>query len=123
MNRFATFTLLLCVASLALSSGDDLSLKEAEAAISLKIKNHLVQVERQIKSLDYLLNTVYKDYNYTAEDAHEYVSNPINTYMLIKRTSLEWPNVKKVVFNETAEKEFEEIQNMIKDFQEKSGGV
>ena len=71
-------------------------------------------MNRQIRAIDRFLEANYKDHNYTEADAHEYVSNPINTYMLIKRTSLEWPNIKKVVFNETAEKEYEEIKQLAK---------
>jgi len=40
-----------------------------------------------------LLDTYYKNYHWTEEDAEEYVSNPINAYVLIKRTALEWPRV------------------------------
>ena len=75
------------------------------------------QVNRQIRAIDRFLEANYKDYNYTEADAHEYVSNPINTYMLIKRTSLEWPNIKKVVFNETAEREYDEIRTLAKKIQ------
>lgn len=89
-----------------------------EELVKEKIGQHLQHVERQIKSLDYLLDTYYKDYNYTEEDAEEYVSNPINTYMLIKRTALEWPNAKAILFNETADREFEELQGMIKTLKE-----
>ena len=35
-----------------------------------------------------LLTKYYSNYNYTEEDAAEYVSHPINTYVLLKRTSL-----------------------------------
>ena len=75
-------------------------------------------MNRQIRAIDRFLEANYKNHNLTEEDAHEYVSNPINTYMLIKRTSLEWPNIKKVVFNETAEKEYEEIKTLAKKIQE-----
>eukprot|EP00095_Tigriopus_kingsejongensis_P000177 maker-scaffold487_size158652-snap-gene-0.42 protein:Tk00177 transcript:maker-scaffold487_size158652-snap-gene-0.42-mRNA-1 annotation:"af495541_1prolyl 4-hydroxylase alpha-related protein ph4" len=82
------------------------TLKEA---LEAKMASHASAVRRQIKVLDNFLNTYYSDYNYTKEDAHEYVSNPINTYMLIKRTSLEWPQIKKVLFNDTLDRDYEEI--------------
>ena len=47
---------------------------------------------------------MYKDHNYTAQDAEEYVSNPINTFALIKRTAYMWPNLKHALFNQSEAK-------------------
>ena len=96
--------------SMDLSSLESLSFQDQEQILAQKIQKHIVGVEKQLQTLDKLLDTYYKDYNYTEEDAFEYVSNPINTYMLIKRTALEWPMAKKVVFDEAMDKEFEEIE-------------
>ena len=41
-----------------------------------------------MKTLDTFINTYYKDHNYTEEDAEEYVSHPLNTFSLIKRTAI-----------------------------------
>ncbi len=51
--------------------------------------------------------------NFCAESAEEYVSNPINTYMLLKRTGLHWRMARDIVFNETAEREFGNIGKAI----------
>ena len=91
---------------------ESLPTSEREELLFKKIQNHILGVEKQISALDGLLDKYYKDYNYTEEDAYEYVSNPINTYMLIKRTALEWPTVKKVVFDKDMDKEFEEIEQL-----------
>ena len=95
------------------------TLSETEKTLRTKLESHIAAIDDQLKGLDYLLNHVYKGYNFTEEDAHEYVSNPINTYMLIKRTSMEWGAVKKVLFNDTAEAEFNEIVSLL---QEAEGG-
>ncbi len=90
------------------------SAEDLQSRISAGIRSYSANLDRQIRALDHLLETYYRDWNYTEEDAHEYVSNPINTYMLIKRTGLEWGNVKKVLFNETAEAEAEQVKKWIK---------
>ena len=61
------------------SSLESMPVPEQEQLLAKKIQSHLVGVERQLQTLDNMLNTYYKDYNYTEEDALEYVSNPINT--------------------------------------------
>ncbi len=86
----------------------------SEEEVRERVKAYVGNVDRQIRALDYFLDTYYQDWNYTEADATEYVSNPINTYMLIKRTGLEWPNVKKVLFNETAEAEAKVLEGMIR---------
>ena len=74
-----------------------------------KTRWYLEQVDRQISTLDTFLHKYYLNFNYTEEDVPEYVSNPINTYMMIKRTAVEWPKVREVVFNKTLDSALEEI--------------
>ena len=62
-------------------------------------------IEEQMNMVDTFLNTYYKDHNYTEADAEEYVSHPLNTFSLIKRTAIDWPKVKERLFgNKTKEK-------------------
>ena len=35
----------------------------------------------------------------TEKEAAEYVAHPVNTYKMIKRAALQWPQVKKKVFD------------------------
>ncbi len=115
------FLLLLVSLAMASSSSAAASPEVTVEQVQARMRAHLAHVDDQIRALDYLLNKYYADWNYTEEDAHDYVSNPINTYMLIKRTGLEWPNVKKVLFNETAEAEARELEDMVKKLQEQQG--
>ena len=93
---------------------------QREQEFSDKLESHLKTVEKQLKALDWFLDTNYKNYNYTEEDAEEYVSNPINTYVLLKRTALYWPQVKAVIFNQTAEKELDELIEILDKFPDES---
>ena len=74
-----------------------------------KTERYLTQVDRQIAAIDGFLNKHYVDFDYTKDDVAEYVSNPINTYVMIKRTVVEWPKVRAVVLNETLDGELEDI--------------
>ena len=80
-----------------------------ERVLGEMTERYLAQVDRQIAALDGFLNKYYSDFNYTEDDVAEYVSNPINTYVMIKRTAVEWPKVRAIVFNETLDSELEEI--------------
>ena len=82
-----------------------------EEQLQLMMQEQLISVQRQIKVLDWFLDTFYGEgyENYTEADAEEYVSNPINTYCLLKRTALHWPRVKEVIFNDTVDQQMEDL--------------
>ncbi len=119
MSSFSLLWILCLFVLSSVASPGEVTLEQVQN----RMRSYLSHVDSQIRALDYLLDRYYRDWNYTEEDAHEHVSNPINTYMLIKRTGLEWPNVKKVLFNETAEREAKELEGMIKQLQEQKDGV
>ena len=73
-------------------------LYEHESVLMEKVDSHLELVDEQIKALDKFLD-LFKDHNYTEFDAEEYVSNPLNTYAMIKRQAILWPQVKKASQN------------------------
>ena len=92
--------------SLNTANSDNISV---ERVLREKTERYLTQVDRQIAALDGFLNKHYADFDYTEDDVAEYVSNPINTYVMIKRTAVEWPKVRAIVFNETLDSELEDI--------------
>ena len=49
------------------------------------------------------------------DDVDEFVSNPINTFTMIKRTSLYWPALKKHLFNETILNDWEKLVQDIEE--------
>ena len=98
------------------STSDMERLYEREKEFTQKIEEHLSDIDSQLKSLDWFLDTYYKNYNYTEDDAAEYVSNPINTYVMLKRTALQWPQVKQKVFNVKAQERLEELIALLETF-------
>ena len=92
--------------SLNTANSDNISV---ERVLREKTERYLTQVDRQIAVLDGFLNKHYADFDYTEDEVAEYVSNPINTYVMIKRTAVEWPKVRAIVFNETLDSELEDI--------------
>ncbi len=72
-------------------------LYDNEAKIMTKLGDHLEAVDKQIKIIDEFLEE-YKDFNVTADEAEEYVSNPINTFVMIKRQFKEWPKARDSLF-------------------------
>ena len=81
------------------------------------MQEQLISVQRQAKVLDWFLDTFYGEgyENYTEADAEEYVSNPINTYCLLKRTALHWPRVKEVIFNDTVDNQMEHLLEVMNE--------
>jgi len=88
-------------------------LHKREQEFNQKLQEHLDDIDSQLKTLNWFLDNFYKNYNYTEEDAVDYVSNPINTYVMLKRTAVHWPNVKAKVFNETSAKRLEELIELL----------
>ena len=74
-----------------------------------KTERYLTQVDHQIATLDSFLNKFYANFDYTEDDVTDYVSNPINAFVMIKRTAVEWPKVRAIVLNETLDSELEDI--------------
>ena len=94
------------------SSARDIEhLFKQEDELQYLMQEQLISVQRQAKVLDWFLDTFYGEgyENYTEADAEEYVSNPINTYCLLKRTALHWPRVKEVIFNDTVDHQMENL--------------
>ena len=117
MKRIVFAALALSLSAISLATEESaseaaLTTDEIEALIKEKAAEQLKIVDKQLRMIDYFLDTYYKDYNFKEEDAHEYVSNPINTYMLIKRTSMEWPQLKKVLFNKTLDENYTEMKRL-----------
>ena len=59
--------------------------------------------------LDTFLDTYYENHNYTEDDAEEYVSHPLNTFSLIKRTAMDWPQVQKRLFGDKTKENLEKM--------------
>lgn len=128
MNSLLLFTIASLLSVSAASTSEAVSSSEAASAstetlFQQKLDSHIAGVENQLRVLDALLENYYKDYNYTEADANDYVSNPINTYMLIKRTAVEWPAVRKVVFDPKMDEELKEIEELAKKMQEEKNSV
>ena len=45
-------------------------------------------------------NFFLQNHSYTEDDAEEYVSHPLNTFSLIKRTAIDWPILKDKLFGD-----------------------
>lgn len=114
---------IVAMAFMGVTSEDDTSflkgiesLQQREEEFNLKLEEHLADVDSQLETLNWFLDTFYKNHNYTEDDAVDYVSNPINTYVMLKRTAVHWPRVKAKVFNETSAKRLDELIEMLESF-------
>ncbi len=96
------------------SSTDELrKLFATERRLHDKLRRYLEQTDKQIAALDELLDKHYADYDkLEGEDAAEYVSNPINTYSMLKRTGLHWPMAREALQGDNST-DFANIQDEV----------
>ena len=141
MRQLAILALLL--SSLGCSAGSETEEKPEVAGrsgkkhtsdekINEKIDRYLDLLQIKKKAIEKFLKDNYSDFNhsdYTPEvggkswglgdgcdvlSLQEYVSHPINAYMLMKRTSVIWNHVKPSILDPAADRLWDEIQEDMK---------
>ena len=84
-------------------------------ALDTRIKQHLDVIQDQINAIDWYFKEGFTNPDaYLQEDIEEYISNPINVFVMIKRGALYWPYVKDKLNNQTM---FDEWDQMLSDIQ------
>ena len=104
----------------------------SDEKINDKIDRYLDLLQIKKKAIEKFLKDNYSDFNhsdYTPEvggkscvlsdgcdvlSLQEYVSHPINAYMLMKRTSVIWNHVKPSILDPSADRLWDEIQEDMK---------
>ena len=86
----------------------DLATKQKE--IEDKLDAQLKVIQAQIDHIDWYFKVGYNNQEKPMmDDVEEFVSNPINTFTMIKRTSLYWPGLKNHLFNQTIINDWEQL--------------
>ena len=93
--------------------------KEIDKATKAKIEKYLQLLEKKKNAIDKFLEENYTGWDRTM-DAEEYVSHPINAYMLMKRTSVVWQAAKKDILDTSADQLWKEIQKDLEKLPKKS---
>ena len=92
----------------------DLATKQKE--IEDKLDAQLKVIQAQIDHIDWYFKVGYNNQEKPMmDDVEEFVSNPINTFTMIKRTSLYWPGLKNHLFNQTIINDWEQLAQDIDD--------
>lgn len=108
----------LTLASDLFSSMSDMQkLYEHEAIVAENIEEYIQEMEAQLDTLDTFLNAYYQNHNYTEQDAEEYVSHPLNTFSLIKRTAMDLPKVYEKLFSNKSQEKIENMSKLINKYQ------
>merc|ERR1719195_1482931 len=114
--------LLLC---LALVTGDQPATATTATAtrhheddeINAKMERYVALLRRRRDAIDKFLKDNYSDFNHSDYTPEEYVSHPINAYMLMKRTTVIWQAAKKDILDPSSVDLYKEIQEDIQNFQ------
>merc|ERR1712218_266132 len=85
--------------------------------INEKIEQYLDLLKRKRDAIDKFLKDNYSDFNHSDYTPEEYVSHPINAYMLMKRTTVIWQAAKKDILDPSSVDLYKEIQEDIQNFQ------
>ena len=66
---------------------------------------------KTLSKLNRYLNEYQKTRNEAASDVERYIGNPLNSYLLIKRLTLDWKEVKELVSVKTGEAVISHLTN------------
>ena len=96
---------------LSLCDNADLLGQKTAASVEAKLERQLKVLEGQIDHLDWYFKVGYYNHedNLMMDDVEEFVSNPINTFTMIKRLTMYWPSVRDHLFNQTLIAEWEDL--------------
>merc|ERR1739838_860106 len=86
-------------------------------AVNDKIERYLKLLEKKRDAIDKFLVENYSDFNHSDYTPEEYVSHPINAYMLMKRTSVMWQMAKPDILDTSSDDLWKEIEKDLKNLQ------
>ena len=120
MSIFKNFLVIFAIANLTtVLATTDTDINEFDAKLQNldeKLQAQIKIIEDQIKHIDWYFDVGYNHPEKPImDDVEEFVSNPINTFTMIKRTAIYFPKLMKHLFNETIAEKYEDI---IKDVDE-----
>ncbi len=85
-------------------------LHEGEQVLVDNLENHLKRLDLQLSAMDWFKENFYANHDIISEnDVEEYVSNPINTYVMIQRLTNALPQVLMQLQDSKTSKEWEDI--------------
>merc|ERR550534_905597 len=114
----ATLTLIISDTVQADDDGDMLTRRHHEDdVINEKMERYEELLKRKRDVIDKFLKDNYSDFNHSDYTPEEYVSHPINAYMLMKRTTVIWQAAKKDILDPSSVDLYKEIQEDIQNFQ------
>merc|ERR1712241_392679 len=85
-----------------------------DAVLDEKIERYLKLLEKRRDAINKFLQENYSDFNHSDYTPEEYVSHPINAYMLMKRTSIMWQMAKPVILDTSSDDLWREIEKDLK---------
>merc|ERR1712227_894904 len=83
--------------------------------INEKMEQYIKLLKRKKNAIDKFLRENYSDFNHSDYTPEEYVSHPINAYMLMKRTTVIWQNAKHDILDPASDNLWAEIEQDIKN--------
>ena len=86
-------------------------------AINEKVERYVKLLEKKRDAIDKFLVENYSDFNHSDFTPEEYVSHPINAYMLMKRTSIIWQMAKPAILDTSSDELWKEIEEDMKNLQ------
>ena len=86
-------------------------------AVNEKVERYIKLLEKKRDAIDKFLVENYSDFNHSDFTPEEYVSHPINAYMLMKRTSVMWQMAKPDILDTSSDELWKEIEEDMKHLQ------
>ena len=118
--------LVIVIIGLASTAGDKDGAEESDVsddklllddAVNEKVERYIKLLEKKRDAIDKFLVENYSDFNHSDFTPEEYVSHPINAYMLMKRTSVMWQMAKPDILDTSSDELWKEIEEDMKNLQ------
>merc|ERR550534_472652 len=97
--------------------GMDTRRHHEDDVINEKMERYEELLKRKRDVIDKFLKDNYSDFNHSDYTPEEYVSHPINAYMLMKRATVIWQAEKADILDPSSEDLYKEIQEDLKNYQ------
>lgn len=70
---------------------------DAETFLISILEDYIVNLKQKILYFEYKLKQYKKEHNEATRDVLKYLSNPLNSYLLIKRLTMDWEKIENVM--------------------------
>lgn len=74
-------------------------LLKTEEEITNTLEKYIIETEKNLKHLKITLDELKNEHNKSSRNPEEYLSSPMNAFLLIKRLTLDWAEAQNIMLD------------------------